>query len=212
MPHRHRSTRRPAPAARALIHLFFIAALLSSSAASLYPSEARAQEAVPESLPPGWQELGLKDYGKAPEIALGLHDGSGELKLSELVAQGPVLVDFWATWCSPCRMAMPQYAKLYETYRERGFSVLAVSQDSPQAVGKVRDFVAKMELPFPVVLDLEKTSARDYYIRTLPTAFLVDRRGHVVGVEIGYRPGREKHMAKQIEALLDVELPKKVEG
>jgi peroxiredoxin len=109
-------------------------------------------------------------------------------------------------------MAMPQYVTLYEAYRDRGFSVLAVSQDSPQVLDKVLEFSARMELPFPVVMDAEKKAGAQYRVRSLPTSYLIDQRGHVVGMEIGYLPGREKHLAQQIEALLDAPVGPGVEG
>ena len=204
---------RPIQAGPVFLLILLILMIALAVAPVLVPAVARAQDAkemppVPES----WEEVGLKDYGLAPEISLELADGSGKLKLSELVEHGPVLVDFWATWCGPCRMAMPQYAALYEEYREQGFNVLAVSEDSPQAAGKVLEFMEKMELPFPVVLDPKKEAGKAYYVRSLPTAYLIDRRGHVVGVEIGYAPGRERHLAKQIEVLLETEGAPGVEG
>jgi len=207
MTHCFASLARRFAAAPALLLILF---LVSTGLAAV--ETARAQDAAPPPVPASWEKLGLKDYGLAPEIKLQQPDGSGELKLSEMVKKGPVLVDFWATWCGPCREAMPKYAALYEQYRERGFSVLAVSEDSPQATGKVLAFMEKMELPFPVVLDLEKDAAQSYYVRSLPSAYLIDRRGHVVDVKIGYAPGREKHLAEQIEALLDAETSPGVEG
>ena len=144
----------------------------------------------------------FKDLGRAPEIKLPLVGVKGSVKLSELVKDGPVLVDFWATWCSPCRMAMPEYVELYQRYKERGFRVLAVSQDMPQMIDKVEDYREAQKLPFAVVLDKDKKVAQKYGVSSLPTAVLIDKRQHAVAVHLGYRPDTRELLAAQIEALL----------
>lgn len=142
------------------------------------------------------------DFGKAPEIELPLVGEKGSAKLSKMLKDGPVLVDFWATWCGPCRKLMPEYVELYQRYSKRGFKILAVSQDMPQMIDKVESYRTANEIPFPIVLDGEKKAAKTYGVYSLPTAVLIDKRQHAVAVDVGYRPGNKETLAAKIEALL----------
>jgi len=142
------------------------------------------------------------DFGKAPEIELPLVGEKGSVKLSEMLKDGPVLVDFWATWCGPCRKLMPEYVELYQRYSARGFRILAVSQDMPQMIDKVESYRKDNEIPFPIVMDGDKKAAKAYGVYSLPTALLIDRRQHAVSVDLGYRPGSREVLAAKIEALL----------
>lgn len=142
------------------------------------------------------------DFGKAPEIKLPLVGEKGSAELSEMLKNGPVLVDFWATWCGPCRKLMPEYVELHQRYSARGFQILAVSQDMPQMLEKVESYRKANEIPFPIVLDGDKKAAKAYGVYSLPTALLIDKRQHAVSVDVGYRPGNKKTLAAKIEALL----------
>ncbi len=153
----------------------------------------------------------FQDLGRAPEIKLSLVGEKGSVKLSELVKDGPVLVDFWATWCSPCRKAMPEYVELYQRYSGRGFRILAVSQDLPQMAEKVEAYRQAQELPFYVAIDKDKRVAREYGVSSLPTAVLIDQRRHAVAVHLGYRPDSRERLAAEIEALLG-DSPRPLEG
>jgi peroxiredoxin len=95
-----------------------------------------------------------------------------------------VLVNFWATWCPPCRAEMPSMQTLYEAYRDRGFVVLAVSGDS-QGREVVGPFVGEYRLSFPVLLDPRQRAQLRYGVGAIPTSFVVDRRGRVVSREVG---------------------------
>jgi thiol-disulfide isomerase/thioredoxin len=97
-----------------------------------------------------------------------------------------VLLDFWATWCGPCRMEVPHFKQLIEKYGNRGFVVLGVSLDDTGAE-VVRPFVARQEIGYPVVIGDQYTANRYGGVNALPTTFLIDRQGHVVKKYIGYR-------------------------
>ncbi len=186
------------------VGIFLVAGLLASGGMAgrrtIGVSSAWAGDAFPKAAPAETAEL--KDLGVAPPIELEVV-GSGEsVVLGEMLSRGPVLVDFWATWCGPCRKAMVIYSNLYRRYGSRGFQVLAVSLDSPRSVDKVRLFALKYELPYPVVLDADRKVGKDYGVRVLPTSFLIDMDGHIVLREMGYRPDAARHLAPMIEALL----------
>ncbi len=97
-----------------------------------------------------------------------------------------VLLNFWATWCPPCVREMPGMQRLYDQYHARGFDIVAVSLDqgNPDAV---RDFVQKLNLTYPIVLDPEHKVKQDYRVRALPATYLIDRAGRVIAWGMGAR-------------------------
>ena len=111
--------------------------------------------------------------------------GSGSVTLKEL--RGSVIfLNFWATWCPPCKEEMPSMERLYKRYKHRDFTIVAISIDSgdPQAVAT---FVEKLGLTFPIGLDPKLEVANRYTVRALPSSFLIDRQGNTVAVALGPR-------------------------
>ena len=109
-----------------------------------------------------------------------------------------VLIDFWATWCGPCRAEMPRIAQYYEAYRDRGFEVVGVSVDKDRA--KLDAFLQKSPLPWVTLNEGDKKenpTAVHYNIAALPTTILVDRDGRVISLE-----ARGKRLAQLLEQLL----------
>ncbi|MBI4637567.1 MAG: TlpA family protein disulfide reductase [Candidatus Rokubacteria bacterium] len=96
-----------------------------------------------------------------------------------------VLVNFWATWCPPCREEMPAMERLYRQHRDRGFVMVAVSLDADPAV--VRPFVAERGFTFSVGLDPKMQVANAYGVRALPSSFVIDRSGNLAALAIGPR-------------------------
>ena len=111
-----------------------------------------------------------------------------------------VMLNFWATWCAPCREEMPQLARLHEKYRASGFAVLAVNVDDAHAPAAAA--ATRLALPFPVLFDSDKTVAKAYDVRTMPSSFFVDRDGRVRHVHKGYRAGDEAAHEQVLRALL----------
>jgi len=111
-----------------------------------------------------------------------------------------VLINFWATWCGPCRQEMPQLVKLYDKYKAAGFVVLGVSVDDDTR--HASDVAARMGLNFPVLLDNMKTTSKLYDLATMPTTFIVDRDGKVRYIHAGYLNGYEDLYDKEIRGLL----------
>ena len=113
-----------------------------------------------------------------------------------------VLVDFWATWCVPCRLSMPEMQKVHDRYRARGFSVIGISVDQ-QGPANVERFVATRKLTYPIAIDdLKDPVALRFGVRALPTAFLVDGKGRIVQRWIGSPD------LKELEARLAKLLPR----
>ena len=110
------------------------------------------------------------------------------------------MINFWATWCGPCRVEMPHLARLYDKYRGSGFTVLAVNIDEDPY--KAANLAKQLGMRFPVLLDKEKKVSRLYDLSTMPSTILVDREGRVRYVHRGYRDGYEETYDRQIRELL----------
>src|SRR5882672_7551181 len=121
------------------------------------------------------------------------------LKLSEQRGK-PVMINFWATWCAPCREEMPAMERLYRGHRERGFVLLAVSVDTDASL--VRPFLEQHKLTFPVALDSKMSLANAYRVRALPSSYLVDRDGNLAAVALGPRAWDNRVAHALVEGML----------
>jgi peroxiredoxin len=133
----------------------------------------------------------------APEFELA--EATGGAKQSLAAHSGKLLiVDFWATWCEPCKQSFPAYQKLVERMAG-GLVVIGVSQDDdPQAIPGFR---AETGAKFPLVWDDDKLVAKSYDPPTMPTAFVIDRSGIVRFVHVGYRAGDEDELEQELRSL-----------
>jgi peroxiredoxin len=134
----------------------------------------------------------------APDFTLRSAEG-GNLRLAEQRGR-VVLVNFWATWCGPCKVEMPHLSRLYEKYRSAGFVLLGINidEDPKQAVA----LATRMGLKFPVLLDTDKAVSRRYALDSMPATVIVDRDGKVRHVHRGYRDGMERTYDEQVRALV----------
>ncbi len=123
---------------------------------------------------------GLGKGKPAPDFTLKTLDGK-EVSLSDLRGK-VVLINFWATWCPPCRSEMPLFERVYREYKDKGFEILAVSTDS--SLEPVKKFVKDYKLSFKIAYD-DKNVAGLYGIQGLPTSFLIDRDGKILKVRLG---------------------------
>ena len=126
-----------------------------------------------------------------------------EITPAALYAKGPVLITFWALWCEPCRVELRALQPIFERYKAQGFSVLAINQDSPKSVSKVRSFVSSHQLTFDVALDPNGELLQRFNGPSIPFAVLYNSRGVIAFKRIGYLPGDEKHVEKEIQKLLN---------
>ena len=134
----------------------------------------------------------------APDFTLKTLDGPA-LRLAEQRGQ-VVLVNFWASWCAPCKVEMPHLNRLADKYRDTGVVLLAVNvdDDPKKAAAEAR----KLGINFPVLLDTAKTASKAYQLQAMPTTVLVDRDGKVRHVHQGYRAGYEQTYDEQLRALV----------
>jgi peroxiredoxin len=134
----------------------------------------------------------------APDFTLRSSNGPN-LRLQEQRGR-VVMVNFWATWCGPCRQEMPQLARLHDKYRAAGFTLLGVSvDDDARHAAEVAD---RMGLKFPVLLDSDKSVSKAYDLSTMPTTYLIDRDGRVRYLHKGYVAGNEEAYEREIRELL----------
>ena len=117
-----------------------------------------------------------------------------------------VLLDVWATWCEPCRVAMPVYERLLKQYRKRGFKVYAINVDEDQ--DDIRPFIELTKLSLPVLLDQDGEIAETKLgVRVMPTSFVLDRQGRIRHMHEGFAPDSLAKYQAEIEALLAEKAP-----
>jgi len=134
----------------------------------------------------------------APDFALKSSTGEN-LRLSEYRGD-VVMVNFWATWCGPCRQEMPLLDELYSRYQRVGFSLLGVNIDDNSS--KAMNMVSELGVSFPVLFDVHKEVSKLYQVEAMPVTILIDREGTVRHVHHGYKPGYEDKYLDQIRSLL----------
>lgn len=184
-----RETLRPAMTVTALA----VAAFAWASAATR-PAHAAAAVATPSNAADDERPL-------APPFTLRTLDGA-RLDLTTLLERGPVLLDFWATWCKPCVASLPELDALSRVYGPRGLTVVGVSIDGPRNGARVRPFVSRLKLGYAIGLDEDGSLQQDYRVTAVPTALLIDRGGHIVLRRQGYLPGEGARLREALEALL----------
>jgi peroxiredoxin len=134
----------------------------------------------------------------APDFTLRSAEGRNT-RLQEQRGQ-VVLVNFWASWCGPCKQEMPHLNRLYGKYRSSGFTLLAVNIDDDPRHGAAT--ALRWGLQFPVLLDAEKSVTRLYDMGSMPATVLIDRDGRVRYLHRGYRDGVEETYERQIRELV----------
>lgn len=142
--------------------------------------------------------LAAQAAGPAPDFTLKTVAGPN-LRLAEQRGQ-VVMVNFWATWCAPCKQEMPHLNALYDKYRSAGFVLLGVNVDDDPA--KAAAEAAKLGIRFPVLLDSAKSVSKAYALAAMPTTVVIDRDGQVRHVHQGYRNGVEQVYDQQVRALV----------
>jgi peroxiredoxin len=121
----------------------------------------------------------------APDFSLTDLEGA-TVSLAAMRPQKMVLIEFWATWCPPCRMVLATLQRMEQSLRDHDVEVLSINQG--EAADAVRHYVEQEGTPFHVVLDADGTVAQRYRVMSLPTMLLIDRRGVVRWIHVGHMP------------------------
>ena len=145
-----------------------------------------------------WSAVHAAEAAPAPDFALPAMDG-GELRLSELKGQ-VVMINFWATWCGPCRQEMPLLQQLQVKYEPLGFTLVGINVE-PESAG-ARTWLEKVPVTFPILFDRQNQVAERFGVQGMPSSVFVDRSGRVRYVHRGYQPGDESKYADMVRSLV----------
>ena len=147
--------------------------------------------------PPAWPAVA---GDLAPACVASALDDARTIRVADYKGK-VVYLDFWASWCPPCRESFPLMNELQGEFGARGLQIMAVSVDKVPADAK--KFLASYPPQFTVAFDAKWTCASAYLLPGMPTSFLIDRRGVIRYVHVGFRPSGESEIRRQIMELLD---------
>ncbi len=122
--------------------------------------------------------------------------------LSSLLDKGPVVLDFWATWCGPCVRELPRIQELHEEFGDGNVTFVGICDDGPKTLSRVKPFVRGRKLTFTILLDTENEVMRKYKISNLPYTCIVDTSGAIAYGHLGYKPGDEKELREKLLEIL----------
>ena len=146
-----------------------------------------------------------------PDLKIRLLDGSSTT-IHELVQDGPLMIDFWATWCVNCKKLMKYLDQYHQDYSNDGFKVLMINTDTPRSLGKVKSYVRAQDYKFYIGMDPNKVISKKLNGMVMPTMILVDKGGEVKWRHQGYITGEEIQVKDKITQLLEKNLEETVEG
>lgn len=138
-----------------------------------------------------------KETGSAPDFTLKSLEGQ-EINLASLKGK-VVVLDFWATWCGPCRESIPHLVDLFKNYQAKGLEVIGMSLDKGETE-VVRRFSHSMSIPYPIILTPEEVS-RKFGVTALPTTFLIDKEGKIQEKMVGFNSKIAKEMTERVREL-----------
>ncbi len=175
---------------RVSVGLFMLTLLLGTA-----PAKTSAEDDIYDTL----QILKFDELTKATDFSLTAVDGS-QKKLSDFEGQ-VVLLNFWATWCMYCRSERASLQAVYDSYKDKGLTVVSVSIDRG-SIDPVKAFVEENKLTFPNLHDPNNEAAAQYAVRAIPVTYFIDRQGNALGFAVGPRPWDSDDMKSLLTKLL----------
>jgi peroxiredoxin len=140
----------------------------------------------------------LTASGPAPQFSLQARGGK-TVNLAQYKGQ-VVMINFWATWCGPCRQEMPLLESIYKKYNKMGFTMLGVNVE-PDA-SKAEDWLKSTPVSFPILFDTKSEVSKMYAVSGMPSTVIIDRKGNVRVIHRGYKPGDENSYQDNIRKLV----------
>ena len=134
-----------------------------------------------------------------PSCQTGSFDESVTLNFSAKTNK-VLLVDFWATWCGPCKKSMPFFDQLYRELSEKGLEVVAINVDEDNQTA--RDYLNKNPVSYPISLDPQGNCPKSFDVKAMPSSYLIDKSGKIRLIHLGFRDEDQALLRSQIEALL----------
>jgi cytochrome c biogenesis protein CcmG/thiol:disulfide interchange protein DsbE len=138
---------------------------------------------------------------RAPEISVVAIGHGRSVSLKKLRGK-VVVVDFWGTFCEPCKKSFPKLQELNAKYGDSGLEIVAISEDEAEDKDKIPSFVDAYGAKFTIAWDSHKSAAKLYNLPTMPSSFVIDRRGRVRYAHAGYRDGEEDQLERELKKLL----------
>ncbi len=145
-----------------------------------------------------WPAAATDGAVPAPGFSLASRAG-GQVSLADLKGQ-VVMINFWASWCGPCRQEFPALDQIYAKYKPMGFTLVAINVETEKA--DAEKFLSATPASFPILFDPDNTVSGKYGVSAMPTTVLVDRQGRVRWQHRAYKPGDEAKYIEQIRAAL----------
>ncbi len=142
----------------------------------------------------------LAEHPQAPDFSLpAIANATGDISLAQY--RGAVTyVDFWASWCGPCRLSLPALDTLYQELASEGLKVIAISVDVVEE--DAQDFLQRYRVTYPVAIDTTGDIARAFSVNGMPSGYLLDKAGRVRAVHVGFKRGDELKLREEISSLL----------
>ena len=177
---------------RATLALFTLVAIIAVAASGCASSSVEIAGEPQDST----RSTGINIGDLAPDFTLADLDGN-PITLSDFQGN-TVFINFWATWCPPCRKEMPNIESLYQDYKDS--DVIVIGVDIKESVDKVREFTQKGGYSWIFVIDDTYKVTRDYAVNAIPTSYFLDKEGIIRAVHIGYmtRAAMEANLAKAL--------------
>ena len=136
----------------------------------------------------------------APDFSLPVHNNNETVSLSSLKGQ-TVIVNFWASWCKPCRKEIPELNVIYDKYKARGFSIVGINIDKEKPNAEL--FMERIPIQYTVAFDPDMKTIDEYKARGMPSSFIIDKNGMVREIVYGFSEEKKALIESSITALLN---------
>ena len=124
------------------------------------------------------------------------------ISLYDLKGESITILDFWTTWCKPCRKAIPELNKIYDQYKEKGVSMVGINCDGPRTVAQVPGVTRSLQIQYPVLMDINSDIPNSLNLSNFPTLIILDQKNKIKYFHEGFVPGDEEEIISAIDKLL----------